>query len=202
VIVFIFSLLFDVEAKEIIKIPIAVNNLNLREEPNLKSKILCQLYIGEYVEILKIDKNIIKIDNNTGRWVYVKTFRKNDKPNGWLFDYYLAYEDRFRKVTDWSYKHISKCSGDYCPTYRFNNNGTFIVKFWQYYDKTTNDNKIKESCEKSGGKYSNDHFCHFNGQLFKYLDLIWARLEGNNQKHFLFISKSNKLCMPGAECEN
>ncbi len=197
--IFLFGNAYSKESKKKITAFIAVDNLNWREKPSTKSEVKLQLIIGEEIDILYVSNKKTTIGNKVGKWVKIKTGRLMSEPEGWVFDYYIAYKDRFQKVNNWPYKKMSACAGDYCPSYVFNKDGSFKVKFWQYHDEFTKDEKIKKLCEKKNGKYTADHYCHFKGHLYKYLNLVLARLEGTQEKHYIVIKKNNKLSIPFGE---
>ncbi|MCG8572389.1 MAG: SH3 domain-containing protein [Spirochaetes bacterium] len=68
---------------------IVVNNLNFRSSPNLKSKSLGKLMIGDIVEIISIDDNKSKIDSMEDYWYKVK----HNNKNGYVFGFFLSEFD-------------------------------------------------------------------------------------------------------------
>jgi len=69
--------------------------LRLRMEPTTESKQICLIPDGEKVELIKVDKNEVILNNKTGHWVQVKW---NDM-SGWAFDGFLNDKNISRWVT-------------------------------------------------------------------------------------------------------
>mgnify|MGYP003592424933 CR=1 FL=1 len=70
--------------------------VNLREEPNTRSKVLVQLPIGNFVRLEKKGQKDV-INNIEGQWLYIRAGLNNPVTNkpfyGWVFDYYLIRLD-------------------------------------------------------------------------------------------------------------
>src|SRR4030042_4584150 len=117
------NLFAEKEIKE--RAGVAGNNINVREKPEINSKVIAQLSLGYDVTVLNKKKSKVTFDGKDGYWVFVDTglCQENCKTTkkGWVFDYYLAYDNKFIKVTNWKYKSFSMCAGDYCPSYEFTN---------------------------------------------------------------------------------
>jgi len=203
------------QSRVIIQVPIATENVNLRISPDIKSSVLYQLMIGENVEVIKVNEQIVNLNNLSGKWAYIKTYRglPEGQDKGWVFDYYLGYENRFVKVTEWKYRDFATCVGDYCPSYRFRENGTFEVALPMCAGGICTEEQILNECKINGGKFTeegfykkegfftNQKFCYNSGQLFIYQNLIWAKCNNSNLKKYLFITKKDELCIPGADCQ-
>ena len=63
----------------------AVNKLNVRKSPNIKSKILFQLLINNSVELVKEQTDLVFIDNIKSKWFKVRM----NGSEGWVFGGYL-----------------------------------------------------------------------------------------------------------------
>jgi len=186
---------------------IADKKVNLRAMPDLKSNILTQLNYGDRVEIVKTRNENVTIDNKIGKWVFVNTFKYGrdceGSCKGWVFDYFIAYDQKYEKVKRWNIKDYKNCVADYCPNYTFNKDGSFVLKIQLGLGSDSSENDKIEFCKKSGGIYDKRGFCQYNGQLYKYLNLIWAKIENyHGIQNYLYITKKGSICMPESECKD
>jgi len=181
---------------------VAGDKVNVREKPSLKSKILTQLDTGKEVFVEIINPKVLTIGSQKGNWAYVdcfKTYDNGKKIKGWVFDYYLAYKYRFKKMTKWNYK--KKLSQivyvDDSWEYVFKKTGSFRLGKKVYIGS---DENKKKGCKEWGAyKYGNST-CYFKGHMYKYLNLFWAKIPshelGGNE--YLTISR-NRICVVFAE---
>jgi hypothetical protein len=175
-------------------VPIATHNVDLRVEPSIDSKIIMKLNPFEHrVSIIQSTNNRIYMDGIDGCWVLIDL----EGTKGWIFDYYLAGEDKFRKVNLWSYQTFSECRVKYCPEYIFNTDGSFELYF------ISPDESNYPICSEWSGEYIKDSKhnrgkCKFKGHLYRYLDVIWAKLdEGYNLpfENYLYFDIDGSLCL-------
>jgi uncharacterized protein YgiM (DUF1202 family) len=174
-------------------ITVAGDNINLREQPSLESKIIMKLKITSSVRILKKSNKIEQINNKKGQWIFVDTDVEDDKTKktikGWIFDYYVAYEFRFKKIQKWNYKKFESCIGDSCVNLTFKKDGSFINEFYICADGNCRGvDKIKE-CEHFGGIFNKKtQLCYTKGHLYNYLNLFLAK----SSKQYIYFTKEGK----------
>lgn len=91
----------------------AFNGLNIREQQNMKAKVIEKIEFGQKVQILEIPENAydnaIEIENITGNWLLVKY----NNTIGYAFDGYLSKlpNTPFPSVTP-LFKHFDKANED------------------------------------------------------------------------------------------
>ena len=180
--------------------PIALNQVALYSEPNVKSKVIVKLNYIDYVKIIKISNIKIHVNDHETTWVYVKTTRANEncvsECEGWLLDYYIAFPDKFKKVMSWNIKEFKGCAGDFCPSYKFYPNGSFVMRLGMCLGGDCDENKKRDICLKSAGKYLGNSVCEYKGHLYRHLNLIKAIKVGSNSFNYLFLTDSGFLCLP------
>jgi len=174
------------QAQEI-KVEVAVENVNLREAPDINSQAIARLKIGESIFVVKKAKNETRVNGFKGRWVFIsKPLYEKSGPlslQGWVFDYYLAYPHSFKRVTSWQYKKIVIDVGDYHAEYSFRKDGSFIRK--------AEDLDIGIHEETSSGNYNVTQTGKDDigkGYVLRYLNLIKV------SDDYLYINENNKLC--------
>lgn len=129
---------------KMILLPIAADFVNIRERPSREGKVIGQLSHGTYVEILEKNSETQNIDGLIGKWVLVEGEVRNPdfelnsnewskrftyiRIKGWVFDAYIAYPEKFKKVTNFNNYKLVGCIGDWCKNYEFYQDGTYISK--------------------------------------------------------------------------
>jgi hypothetical protein len=155
-------------------VPVIGNNLNLRIKPNLKSKVIIQLKILESVQIMKIIKKEVIINNKRGRWVFVNTGRtpseKDETYKGWVFDYYLGYKHKFKKVKNINKMDITCATGDWEESYIIHNNGSVDFSYVPCHDGNCGENKEYLKCEK--GDILKNGSCYGKGHVYEYKNIF------------------------------
>lgn len=118
---------------------ISGNNVNVREYPNDKSRILIKLKITDRVKIIR--KSDIEYRNKdiNGKWVLIDTNYKNtyDKKNtykGWVLDYYLVGNENFQVVEDFYDMKLEGYYGDYYICYEFKKDGSYKQIYYDLYN--------------------------------------------------------------------
>lgn len=174
------------------------NQVNVRNLPSINSNVLVRMYIGNFVELIKVKDKIIEINGKKGRWAYINTRNLiNDKViKGWIFDYYLGYRWKFKKLKSLEYKKLVLYNAGQEYKFTFYSNGRFRLKEppWRCNNKI----KSKQVCRKYGGIFNaNDCSCIYTGQLYKFKEFIWAKMDNvkviSNDK-FIYVH-NNKLCL-------
>jgi len=200
----IFSLLLVITVKAAnreILVPLAGDNINIREQPNAESKVMYKLRIADLVEVIKESSEKTVIGNLSGKWVYVKTgYCKDDRCtefiSGWIFDYYLAYNDRFKRINANDLKSYKGCVGESCLNLIINKDGSFFEKFKVCEDGNCAGVDKKHDCSVLGGYLDKDEYCYKKGHLYKYLRLIWAKTSNGSGSYF-FLTQEDVVCVVG-----
>lgn len=174
--IFILNNLF---AESIELIPIASNEAILYEEPFINSKVIRKLNLGDKVKVEKKRNKIESIKNEKIFWSYIKTeiCEEQNCYEGWVRDQYLAYKDRYKRISIWNFKTYSNCIGEWCPQFNFSRTGKYTLQM-----RCIEENDYYGDCSRPNIS---------KGQLYKYLDLIQV----SKTSIFLFISKDGKLCI-------
>ncbi len=204
--IIVISILFNIllvitnlKADENGYLPIAANKINLRKQPTLESEIITQLNCLDYVKILKIQNQNASIDGKEGKWVYVLSKKYDDscmnECKGWVFDYYIAYPQRYNRVDKWKVQQFNSCAGDFCPHYTFLPNGAFKMRLAICHGSDCNEDKKKNLCQNEKGNYLSNGECEYNGHLYRYLNIIKA-VTDNNTFNYLIINKLGQICLP------
>lgn len=118
---FVF-LVFSVEvySQQIVKAVTIGDKINIRVNPDLKSKIITQINKNTVVDVLSVNPKYEKIDNKRGHWVYVQIDNK-EKTTGWVFDAFL------------SFNYLSSPKDKYLGKVRLENNPKYYEVI--YYEK-------------------------------------------------------------------
>ncbi len=153
------------------------DKINVREKPNLSSKVVHQLRIAERVMLLKKSGIIQKVNGIEGEWVYIDT--EYTKPNavasikGWVLDYYLAEYSKFVKVSSLDECNMRTTIGDWRMDYELLKNGKY---------KTTD---IDYETKKTIIKF---------GTIFRYRDVFIFKEDNDDTYDFFFINSDGYLC--------
>lgn len=163
------------------------DNVNVRAKPDINSKITFQLPIGQCVTVLKTTNETVKIGNLIGKWVFIdthsiqyKNFKSSDDSTsvkGWVFDYYLFYKSKFKKISKFEpSKYAISYGADTYFEITINSDATFIMRDeYQLFGKEVHEKLCKESCGEY--KESDPHACYHKGTLYKYKNIIWTKVD-------------------------
>jgi len=174
---------------------VAARSLNVRAEPSMEAKALFQLPRGTYVAIVEELGQPAKIDGQEDTWTLIATetcINENCTllKGGWVADSWLAYQERFEKMAEWSEGEIKGNDGERDFTYRVaddasfefvtapcrNEDGTTCAKYERY-----------EGCREEDFREGEE--CVGRGELYRYRDLVWARGYG-----YLYMDGKDNLC--------
>lgn len=98
--------------------------VNLRTRPDTTSRVLVKIPVTRKVTVLYVKPEEETIGALKGRWAYVRD-TVNIKLEGWLFDYFLAYPDRFTKPERQKIREIRVILGGRLTVYRCTPDGRF-----------------------------------------------------------------------------
>lgn len=154
-------------------------NVNVREKPDIKSKVITQLTIADRVKLIKKSDIQYKNRNIVGNWVYVDTYRYIDNKiketiKGWVLDYYLVGDEKFQIVNEFYDLKIEGYYGDSYINFEFHKDGSYKQK---YFDRSLGEQE-RES------KY-------YYGHLYWFKNIYITKL------HFgvgIFYVLNNRIC--------
>jgi len=141
---------------------VLATKLNVREKPDLNSKILTQKNFASGVKILKRSGKFEVINGVKSEWVYIDSERfdesGNDTIKGWVVDYYLSDLSEFKPITSFGDYYIEAILTEFYVRMNFYPDGTFTAI--QYDRETQTESEIK-------------------GQLYQFRNVIIADKEGH-----------------------
>ncbi len=70
-------------------------SVRVRDKPDLSSNVLAKLPFQARVRILDRQTTCVVVDYNKGQWVKIKSLRAAEKVEGWVFDAFIDYVDRY-----------------------------------------------------------------------------------------------------------
>lgn len=151
------------------------DNVNLRSDDNEKSQVIGKIDIATKVRVLKRTNKKVKVGDKEGEWVYIDSrfFKKgtNETVKGWVFDYYLADLDVFKKIDTYRECKIEGMIGDYLLSYEFYKDASYKRKILEY--------------EKNSTRF-------VKGKLYRYRDVVVALDEDSHQ--LFYFRKDGFLC--------
>jgi hypothetical protein len=162
------------------KLIVVGTNVNLRIQPTIEAQVLESLKLAQEVEVKEKKAEKVVIDGKVGSWVYVDTHSREsleqDTIKGWVFDYYLAGIDKFKKVTKFRESKINTMVGDTLIYYEFLKDGSYRRKI----------REIDEYSRVLSVKIEKGH-------LFRYRDVVLA-MDADKQYEVFYITDKGLLC--------
>jgi hypothetical protein len=131
--------------------------VNLRTRPDTTSRVLAQIPVTRKVTVLYVKPDEVTIGAMKGKWAYVRD-TANLNLNGWLFDYFLAYPDRFTKPARQKLREIRVILGGRLTVYRCLPDGKFLTM-------------QNEMLYKKDGKKTDAA----TGEVLQYKNVIWLK---------------------------
>ena len=188
---------YDIRSKD--WVIVSGNDVNLREKPDIRSKVIDQLNLGDYVFVIDEKGLPQKINNYDGKWVKVEKLSGRNTV-GWVYDQFLAYKSKFKQIKKWKYKSTYEFySTDDEWHYVIKSDGSFTLKKVRYDGMCDNieiEIKLYGGYQKPEDK-KKDRNCVFyiDGQMMQFGNIIWAKLPKAKYggSDYLFV-KSDKLC--------
>ena len=153
---------------------ISGNNVNLRYAPNLKSDIITKLPITRKIKVLYIKNKLVKIGSLQGRWAFVEDVN-DENIKGWIFDYYIAYKNKFIKVNNWPIKKIKIAIGSTRDRYECTENGSFTNKWFSTFID------VDGSSQKGT----------IAGKIYKFQNIVWFKKNKPDDFIVIFHLKKN-----------
>ena len=150
------------------------NAVNLRNSPNLKSKIATILPLGADIEITNTNEKCLNIGGNKGYWLEIKATvdpenvnaqsEKNiGKFNGWIFSSFVVVKEMFQKVTRWNeFKSYNVEYGDLRIEFKIDKKGSIKKYNHNTYDGDGNVPSTKYTGESHLYQYKNYFYISYN----------------------------------------
>ncbi len=176
------------------------DNLIIRENPTQKSKSLGLLFKGQVIRLIDKSSKIEIINGKKGEWIYVglsiDVTVSKDEVRGWIFDYYVGYKDKFKKVEKWNVPHYKGSIVDTDVEFDFNEDGSF--KMYISYPFSMTEDKMISIAKILKGEYNKKRKkIELTGNLYEYNNIYWAKtntqIEGGNYYFFLNDNGEIKL---------
>ena len=156
---------------------VAGDNLNLRFSPSIKSKIIKKLPITRRIHVLYVKKQFVEIGNLKGRWAFVQD-GTNSQIKGWVFDYYVAFKSKFKKVKNWSIKKIEVLVVHTTNRFTCTAEGNFTNSWFSSF--------VDVDGSSRKGFYS--------GKIYQYKNIIWFKKDKPDDFITIFyFNKKNEL---------
>ena len=153
---------------------VALDNLEVLKKPNRKGSVVTKLHKAERVRVIyrQTKKDIYKDED--GHWVFITT-EDGKHTVGWVFDYFLAFSNKFQKITEWEIASFSFMKGDYVANFQTQENGKFTCQ-WR---------------ASGNGIYLRSKY---TGQLYRYGNIIWAKKDTpDSWNDFFYLNNEDKL---------
>ncbi len=176
------------------------DNLIIRENPTQKSKSLGLLFKGQVIRLIDKSSKIEIINGKKGEWIYVglsiDVTVSKDEVRGWIFDYYVGYKDKFKKVEKWNVPHYKGSIVDTDVEFDFKEDGSF--KMYISYPFSMTEDKMISIAKILKGEYNKKRKkIELTGNLYEYNNIYWAKtntqIEGGNYYFFLNDNGEIKL---------
>ncbi len=157
---------------------VVADSVNVREKPDINSKVVTQLDITYLVDFLSKSDLEYKSKTVSGYWVYIDTgiidltVDKNNSIKGWVVSTFLADSGKFKRVNKFKRCLIDGWIGDSKTYYDINTDGSFITK--------------KQD-------YETDIISTYNGYLYQYGRVVIA-VDEIDGKELFYINENNDLC--------
>ncbi len=131
--------------------------VNLRTRPDTTSRVLAKMPVTRKVTVLYVNPDEVTIGAMKGKWAFVRD-TANLGLEGWLFDYFLAYPDRFTKPARQKLREIRVVLGGRLTVYRCSPEGNFQT--------TQNEMLYKKDAKKMDTA---------TGELLQYKNVVWLK---------------------------
>lgn len=131
--------------------------VNLRTRPDTTSRVLAKMPVTRKVTVLYVNPDEVTIGAMKGKWAFVRD-TANLGLEGWLFDYFLAYPDRFTMPARQKLREIRVVLGGRLTVYRCSPDGKFQT--------TQNEMLYKKDAKKTDNA---------TGELLQYKNVVWLK---------------------------
>ena len=153
--------------------------VNLRTRPDTTSRVLIQLPVTRKVTVLHVIPEEVTIGAMKGRWAFVRDTADINR-QGWLFDYFLAYPDRFTRSERQKIREIRTILGGRLTVYRCTADGRFQTA-------------QNEMLYKKDGKKSDA----VAGEVLQFRNILWLKKDRPDDYPVFFeLMKNGTLEFP------
>lgn len=174
---------------------IVASKLNVREEPSMEAPVVFQLPRGTAVAIVKPLGQPTRIDGQENTWTLIGTETCANADctmlmGGWAADSWLAYQDRFERLSESRVGEIKGNDGERDFTYRVAADASF--EFITAPCVSEDGEVCEEYLEFAGCReedFREGDECVGRGDLYVYKSLVWARGYG-----YLYFDRKDSLC--------
>lgn len=149
------------------------NGVNLRNRPDMSSRVLAKLPVTRKITVLHIMTGEVTIGGLKGHWAFVRD-ASNLHLQGWIFDRFVGYRDSFKKISSWKLREVRMILGGRLTVYRCTPDGRFEV--------TQNEMIYKKDGARRREKIS--------GEIYALDNIIWFRKEGADD-HPVFFHRTS-----------
>lgn len=171
---------------------VAASALNAREEPSTDAPVDFRIPRGTQVAIVEGLGQPTMIDGQEDTWTFVATETCANEActrlkAGWVADSWLAYQERFERMTAWREGEIEGHDGETAFTYRIAGDAAFEYAVPPCEGAGCEAFVRWEGCREDMFREGDE--CVGRGDLYRYKSLVWARGYG-----FLYLDASDNLC--------
>lgn len=153
---------------------VAFEDTILYAQPREDSLVLRTLIVSERVRVGYIDPTGVLTKGRQTKWAFLIS-PDGKTPLGWVLDFQLGYQNRFRPVIAWSWDTFEFCKGEYCATYSVTVDGQFDMHW-----KATDGALALEGRDK--------------GRMCQYGEIYWAKKASYEDALDVFkMGEGNKL---------
>lgn len=171
---------------------VAARSLNVRAKPSTKAAAEFKLPRGAYIAIVEELGQPATIDEQEDTWTLIATETCANAnctllKGGWVADSWLAYQERFERLTEWREGKIEEKIGDVTVTYEIDAQGGFRRLTPPCEGEDCGADVLEDGCHEDDMR-EGDH-CVGAGDLYRYKSLVWVRGYG-----YFFIDRKDNLC--------
>lgn len=156
------------------------NVVNLRNRPEVTSKVLAQLPASRKITVLYVKQEEITIGGIKGRWAFVRD-TADITLQGWVFDHFLAFPRSFTQPDRWKIREIRTVLGGRLIVYKCTPDATYRV--------VQNEMMFKKDGKNLAEKAS--------GEILQYKNVVWMKKDKpDDYPVFFYFMDDGKLSFP------
>lgn len=156
------------------------NVVNLRNRPDVTSRVLAQLPVSRKVTVLFVKPEETTIGGMKGKWAFVSD-TTDITLQGWVFDHFLAFPHSFSQPDRWKIREIRTVLGGRLIVYKCTPDGTYRV--------TQNEMMFKRDGNNLPEKAS--------GEILQCKNIIWLKKDRpDDYPVFFHYMDDGKLTFP------
>jgi hypothetical protein len=153
------------------------NVVNLRNRPEVTSKVLAQLPVSRKVTVLYLKPEETTIGGIKGKWAFVQDTAEINL-QGWVFDHFLAFTHNFTQPERWKIREIRTVLGGRLVVYKCTPDGSYRV--------TQNELMFKKDGKNLPEKAS--------GEILQCKNIIWLKKDKpDDYPVFFYFMDDGKL---------